>query len=145
MKSLKVNKPFVLTAIAFACYYSVELCAIGFATVFLRDEGVSKAGSGTIVAASCIIAALLQPALGRLCDKIPKLDWKRMSTVMALILLACFTGSLLTKGAVLVAFYFAVIIFPLCINPFLNESCFYYGRRGINVNFGVVRGLGSFA
>lgn len=139
------KRAFIFSAIAFASFYVIMLCAIGYATVFLRSAGASKAQSGTIVAIACIVAAVLQPVLGRVCDRLKKVDWKRLSLILSVLLLAAFVGVLLSDNIVLIVFFFAVIVLAYCINPFLNECSFYYERNGIHVNFGIVRGIGSLS
>ena len=145
MKIKTDKRAFLFCALAFASYYVIVLCAIGYATVFLRSAGVSEAGTGTIVATACIVAALLQPVLGRISDKVRGVDWKRLSIALGLLLLVSFVFVYFSKNALLVASFFAVIIFTNCTSPFLNESSFYYERNGRHVNFGIVRGAGSIS
>ncbi len=137
------KRAFIFAAIAFASFYVIMLCAIGYATVFLRAAGASKAGSGTIVAIACIVAAVLQTVLGRVCDRLKNVDWKRLSLVLSVLLLIVFLGVFFAENTLLIVLFFIAIILAYCINPFLNECSFYYERNGIHVNFGIVRGVGS--
>jgi len=127
-------------------YYMVICIVFCYAAYYLGEEGFSSWQTGLIVSVSCIAGALLQPASGRLADSDPKWFWKNqllLLTALALVIsvLRIFVSGLIWEGAA----YGLLIVLVLVMMPLVNSACFYYADRGISVDFGTARGIGSFA
>ena len=96
-------RAFLFCATAFASFFVIMLCAVGYATVFLRSAGENKAATGTIVAVACIVSALIQPVLGHVSDRLPSLNWRRVSFLLGFLLLAAFITVYFSGHILLVA------------------------------------------
>ena len=127
-------------------YYMVICIIFSYAAYYLRAEGFSSWQTGLIVSASCVAGALLQPVSGRLADSDPKWFWKNQlllftALALAISVLRIFVSGLLWEGAG----YGLLIVLVLVMMPLVNSACFYYADRGISVDFGTARGIGSFS
>ena len=128
--------------------YWASFCIIySFATVFLLDRGFSNSQIGVIIAAGNILGVVLQPVFASI------VDWSKTITLHKL------TGILAATMALLVLFlyvlpnlFFAVVLLFLMtdtllqvIQPLINSVSVYYVNKGINVDFGAARGIGSLS
>ena len=55
----------------------------GFISLYLQGRGLGTAGIGTATALFGILAALLQPMLGSLCDRSNRLTWRSMVLMLS--------------------------------------------------------------
>lgn len=127
-------------------YWTLFCAGGGFVTAYLVEIGVEAAAVGTMTALFCGASALLQPVLGRKADKGGKWEWNNQLFVLYGLVLLCNVGLLLQRNHLLSCILFGIII--LCMNcamPFVNGAGFYYENRGIPVNFGIARGMGSLS
>ncbi|MDD6579313.1 MAG: MFS transporter, partial [Lachnospiraceae bacterium] len=113
-------------------------------SLYLLEEGVSNLAIGFMSASFGVISAVLQPILGRICDRNAKYSWKNMSIICAAIFaIVCFL-MLFFSGP-----YFSIIAIGMMtlianlIMPFVNSALFYYKNAGEYINFGIARGTGS--
>lgn len=124
----------------------VEICMFGYAVYFLSENGVASYEIGILLGVSGLVAAIIQPLFGHIADKYEKVDFKRLLTWMGLIvvvlfvLLYYFNNNKLTIEIIFGLLY----IITNTMTPFVNESCFYYSNKGIDVNFGIARDLVHF-
>jgi PPP family 3-phenylpropionic acid transporter len=93
-----------------------------------------------------VVGAFLQPVSGRLADSDPKWSWKNQllllsALALAVSMLRIFMDGLIWEGAC----YILLFVLVLVMMPLVNSSCFYYKDRGISVDYGVVRGIGSIS
>ena len=127
-------------------YYMAICIVFSYAAYYLRAEGFSSWQTGLIVSVSCVIGALLQPVSGRLADVDPKWFWKTQllafsALALAISVLRIFVDGLIWEGVS----YGLLIVLILVMMPLVNSSCFYYTDRGISVDYGIARGIGSVA
>ena len=130
-----------------AIFYIIEVSVLGFTVYFLNQNGYTSSEIGILLAVFGIVAAIRQPLLGHIADKNSKVDFKVILTFSSLIVVVLFILLYyFDKNKIVIGIIFGMIfIFTSSMSPFVNESCFYYKRRGINVNFGIARGFGSFS
>ena len=125
-------------------FYAMNCTIISFSAYYLGKLGYKDKITGLVVALACFIGALLQVICGRVADKNPKWYWKNQLIIFAVVGLVLtsmllFINNLFVSGII----YGILILLILLIMPMTNTACFYYSSRGVPVNFGVVRGVGS--
>ena len=128
--------------------YWASFCIIySFATVFLLDRGFSNSQIGVIIAAGNILGVVLQPVFASI------VDWSKTITLHKLTgILAAIMALLVLFLYVLPNLFFAVVLLFLMtdtllqvIQPLINSVSVYYVNRGVNVDFGAARGIGSLS
>lgn len=128
--------------------YWASFCIIySFATVFLLDRGFSNSQIGVIIAAGNILGVVLQPVFASI------VDWSKTITLHKLTgILAAIMALLVLFLYVLPNLFFAVVLLFLMtdtllqvIQPLINSVSVYYVNKGINVDFGAARGIGSLS
>ena len=114
-----------------------------FAAPYLDNFGVSDNDVGIMIAVSCILAVLLQQIVGRMIDS-GKLNSNKFLMFSGVIQILASIGLLFTDSNVLRIILFGVLAcLTFVIMPVLNSFSFIYKNFGINVNYGVSRGIGS--
>jgi PPP family 3-phenylpropionic acid transporter len=127
-------------------YYMIICIVFSFAAYYLYLQGFTSRQTGLIISSSCVVGAFLQPVSGRLADSDPKWSWKNQllllsALALAVSMLRIFMDGLIWEGAC----YILLFVLVLVMMPLVNSSCFYYKDRGISVDYGVVRGVGSIS
>ena len=128
--------------------YWASFCIIySFATVFLLDRGFSNSQIGVVIAAGNILGVVLQPVFASI------VDWSKTITLHKLTgILAAIMALLVLFLYVLPNLFLAVVLLFLMtdtllqvIQPLINSVSVYYVNKGINVDFGAARGIGSLS
>jgi PPP family 3-phenylpropionic acid transporter len=127
-------------------YYITNCCIQGYAAVYLGAIGLSSTMIGLILALGNIVTTFGSPVLASFVDKF---HWSVNKVLMILGFLSGILSLMLVASAklpVLVAVLF-VILFGLLnmMMPLINALSFAFEEHGININFGVGRGIGSAA
>lgn len=126
----------------------MSFCIVfNYASIFLLSRGYSNSRIGIVIALAGLISALLQPLVAGLADRGGKLNLR------TLILLFC--GCMLLCAAVLLipglwflcnALFYGILLAALQIlTPLVNAIGMECINRGISVNFGLARGIGSIS
>ncbi|MBQ7069898.1 MAG: MFS transporter [Ruminococcus sp.] len=129
-----------------AAYYSMTCVLLSYIAYYLGSVGISDLSISILIGLSCAAGGVLQIAAGRIADRDPRWNWKR-------IMLLIGTGEIiLAVSRLLISYqgwqcfaYGLMIVFQLIMMPMVNLASFYYPAKGIPVNFGVARGIGSAA
>ena len=128
-----------------AIFWALYGTCWGFLAVILSYVGLNNTQSGIVLCLGLLASAVAQPALSSLVDRSDKLTSRKVS--IALMVATAVTGVLLwffqSSPAVFAVLYVILGISVITINPFLNSMCMELVRRGININFGLSRGIGS--
>lgn len=128
--------------------YWMGFCVImGFATVFLLYKDFEGQQIGVILAVSNICAALLQPVIASFADRSKYITLKTIISFLAfIVILLTILLVLIPVNKVIIALLFILIgTVVLTIQPLLNSLIFEYINRGIKINYGLARGLGSLS
>ena len=134
---------FLLTGV----FYIIQVSVLGFTVYYLSENGYTPFEVGALLTTFGIIAMIAQRLLGNFADENPKIDFKSILTLTGLICIVLFICMyFLNKNKLAVGLLFGTA-FTLtnCMSPFVNESCFYYTNKGINVDYGKARGIGSLS
>ena len=131
-----------------SAFYMMEDAVIGYSTYYLVSKGFSSSGVGIIIAVAALVASLLQPVLGDFTDRTEKFSLQQINSGLALVILLSSGLVWLTHGNIglVTALCFGINITIIFSGvPLVNALCMYYEARGIRINFGVARGIGSGA
>ncbi len=127
-------------------YYIILCVLMSYGALYLGKVGLRTGFIGIVIASANIIATLAQPMIARYIDQ--------HHTPLASILLGM---AMLCGGLSVVMFvigqlpYFVAIIFSLLsamaitMMPFINALTFVFEEKGVVLNFGLSRGIGSVA
>lgn len=126
-------------------YWSFFCPIIGFATVYLVSLGIDPMKIGLIMSLGNILSVILQPIVAGIADKSKKVSLKGITiaifilTVIPVIITMVFNPGRNTA----VVLYIISSVFAWTLSPLVNSFAVYYINRGIKVNFGMARALGS--
>lgn len=122
-------------------------CAVifGYSSVYLRAQGLKDSQIGLVLAMGTLINIISQPFMGSLADRARKLSLNRLIALFYLLAMA--VALVLAPGMVpmgVAAGLFVVLNFSLCISEtFTSSLAMEQVNRGINLNFGLARGIGA--
>lgn len=127
--------------------YFVGFCTVlGYAAVYLGSIGMSSSLIGIVLAVANILTSIGQPALGSYIDK-TNISMKRVLILMfgvcAILSAVLMITSKVTFVAAVVFVALATVLYTTM--PLINSLAFAFQKKGIDVKFGVARGIGSVA
>lgn len=135
--------------------YTVQQCAywaaaagvISFATAFLLEKGFPASHIGILLAAGNLLSCGAQPVLAGAADRIGGNVVKWFIVGLTAVSMACFFSlQLLPPSGWLYGLIYLLGVFSFdAMNPLLNAVSVSYNRIGLRINYGVGRGIGSFA
>lgn len=116
-----------------------------FATVFLLEQGFSGTRIGIIVALGNVLGVVLQPVVGSLADHSEHITVGRLIAVLSALMLAVLVMLRIVSGVLAVVAVLFILADALLqiLQPLVNSVSVYYMNRGIDLNFGIARGIGS--
>lgn len=128
--------------------YYLGYCAIfGYATVFLLSFGMNVAWIGIALAVATLSSGILMMNVASFADKHPQIPLKLIMFIDMFIGFLCFVGIFLFSGnvvALLVLFSIGAACYDMMQS--LNNSLYgRYSDAGYVINYGLARGIGSFA
>lgn len=141
MKDKKINIQYILLQ---GLYWMMFCPSAGFIAFYLQGNGFGNSMIGVITAVFCLVAVILQPMAGNLCDRIKILTWKRMIILLGLpYVLICIMMFIVKERWLIAVLFGSMYIIASIYLPMINTALFAYEREGIKLNFGVARGMGS--
>ena len=128
-------------------YFATFAAMMGYASVYLLHKGFSNSTIGIILSLCNILAVFMQPALATFADKNQKIEIRKIITTIVAIAIALSAILLVVPSNQAIIFILIVSIFSLMttIMPLMNTLAFVFEKYGIQVNYGLARGLGSVA
>ena len=138
---MKIN---VKCSFLMATYFALHCVVLSYVTYYLGSIGFSDLFISIVVGCAAMIGGFLQIAAGRIVDRIPKWNWKKVLLVLGSVELALALSRIFIDNSTWqwIA-YGLIIILQMIMLPMVNLSSFDYSSKGMKVNFGVVRGIGS--
>ncbi|WP_313467824.1 MFS transporter [Carnobacterium sp.] len=128
--------------------YWMCFCAIyGFASVFLLAKNFENQQIGVILALVNIFSVVLQPAVGFLVDQLSSLSLKKVISSIAIVNILFLIGLITVPDNPLIstALYIGVTSLTLTLQPLLNSLIFEHINEGLEINYGLTRGVGSLS
>lgn len=121
-------------------------CVIGsFAAVFLKYKGFTNTEVGLALSTGAIISIIIQPLIASFTDKTDKLTIRQVN--MLLMIMNFFLGFIMFFGNNLKPIVFLVFVIAssiqLSLTSLINALAVEYINKGVLLNFGLARGLGS--
>lgn len=116
-----------------------------FSSVYLLAKGFTNSQVGYVMAAGSGLSAVLQPMLGGFVDRSPKLILHKTILVLSLVMIVL-SGLLLGASNVFWAvalIYGLLVTFLQMITPLTYALGMFFMSRGVPINFGICRGIGS--
>ena len=128
-------------------YYGSFCALMGYASVYLLDKGFTSSIIGIVLALVSVLSVFTQPAVGSFVDRNQKISIRKIVCLFVAVAVLFSIGLLfLGKGSFLILIFFVgVATFMMTITPLLNSMAFVFEKYGIEINFGLARGLGSAA
>jgi len=124
----------------------MSFCIIfSFASVYLLSKGFKNSQIGIIIAIAGLISATLQPIVADFADKSKRIQLRYIIAAFS-VLMVCLATILLIPSLhyMLIAYVYGGLIAILQIlTPLINAAGMECINRGVPVNFGIARGMGS--
>ncbi|MBQ9341028.1 MAG: MFS transporter [Lachnospiraceae bacterium] len=128
-------------------FWSTFSCIFAYASMYLLDKGLSNTQIGYILSAGSILSAIAQPIVGGMADRSKKLILHK--------LLMAFSGIIIILSGLLLSFnkvfwmvfllYTLIIAFSQIMTPLTYSLAMFFVSKGVPIDFGVARGIGSLA
>ena len=127
-------------------YWASYCVILTFSSVYLLHQGFRNAEIGILISASGILSAVLQPVVSRAADNLRRMSLRQFAMVL-LVVQTVFSGLLrvLTAPATQTVLYGCLLILLQLVLPLCSALGMDCLNRGIPLNFGVARGIGSVA
>lgn len=128
--------------------YWASFCVIyGFATVFLLSKDFNSSQIGLIIALGNILGVIMQPVFASIADSSRTITLHRLTAILAgasalLLALLFITPNLLIAVG---ALFLLTDTLLQVVQPLINSVSVYYLNQGVQVDFGIARGIGSIS
>ena len=128
-------------------YWAAAAGVVSFATAFLLEKGFAAAQIGILLASGNLLSCGAQPLLAAWADRIGGNIIKWFIAVLTAVSMLCFASiELLPLSGLFYGLIYLLGVFAFdAMNPLLNAVSVSYNHSGYKINYGVGRGIGSFA
>ena len=128
-------------------YWASAAGLISFASAFLLEKGFTASQVGILLACGNLLSCAFQPLMADFADRMGGSVLKWLTLGLTSVCSLCFLAvHLLPMGRLCYGIvYLMGVFFFDAMNPLLNAVSVSYSRRGYSLNYGVARGIGSFA
>ena len=127
-----------------ATYYALNCVVLSYVAYYLESIGLTDLFISIVIGSACAAGGILQVITGRIADRSTRWNWRKLLLLFGICELILATSRVFIPVIRWQWFaYGLMIIFLLLMMPMVNLSSFYYTSRGIPVNFGIARGIGS--
>ena len=143
-----MNQKILNTKYAFiqGIYYIILCVLMSYGALYLGKVGLRTGLIGIVIASANILATLAQPVIARYIDA-------HHTSVASILMMMTFLSGLLSVVLLVIGQlpYLVAIIFALLsaiaitMMPFINALTFVFEEKGVVLNFGLSRGIGSVA
>ena len=144
---MNTKKLTVQYAMLQGCYW-ISFCAINsYATVFLLHIGLKSSQIGLVIALGNILGVILQPTFAAAADRAKKITLQQITAGLAIGIIALLIGMQCMTGFTvgITAIYLLINALLQVMQPLISSISMYYVNRGVYVDFGIGRGVGSAA
>ena len=137
----------VMYALVQMTYWSLFAAFSGYQTALLLGRGFSSGQAGVFTAIRCLAGIFAQPLLGGWADRHPEVSLNRLLNLCLSAALAVNVLFYRTRpGFAGTALIFVVLgVLELNAYPLLDSMAVQFINVGLDVNYSLGRGLGSFA
>lgn len=126
-------------------FWLISCSLNGFVAIYLKNKGLDNTLIGIVTGASCILITFISPMVSRFVENhenvtIPKMMDGLLLVSSALFLVISFVN---VPSILLIIIYISNLTLFLTAVPLLSTIAMNYNARGMDVNFGLSRGMGS--
>ncbi len=128
--------------------YWISQCAIGsFAAVFLRSKDFDNTQIGIVLSLASILAIILQLSVASFADKTKKIPLRYIviALMFVVITLALILYIVPDLFLLIACIYVLIIAMQSTLNTLFNSLAVEYMNKGIFLNYGLARGMGSIS
>lgn len=128
-------------------YWPVYCASMSFASVFLLSRDFSNSEIGIVLALANILAVFLQPAIASFADTTTKISLKNLTGLLA-VAAAVLAGILFFTPHIPILVSIVMVLeltILLTLQPLANALGMHMINKGIPLNFGLGRGIGSLS
>lgn len=128
-------------------YWAAAAGVVSFATAFLLEKGFAASHIGILLASGNLLSCASQPVLADIADRIGGNIVRWFIAGLTAVSIFCFASlQLLPFPETVYGLIYLLGVFAFdAMNPLLNAVSVSYNRIGYKINYGVGRGIGSFA
>lgn len=129
-------------------YYNMSYASIiGFAAVFLLSRDFTNTQIGITLAVANTLSFLFQPVVAAFADKSKTTPLKNIVVILLIVLLILAVILYVMPNIVLpvAILYILLVCFQYLPGPLITSMAMEHNDTGTAVNFGLARGIGSFA
>ena len=128
-------------------YFAAAAGILSFASAFLLEKGFKASHIGILLASGNLLAVVSQPFLADRADRVGGNILKWFMAALTAVSGCCFASLLfLPLSGWGYGLVYLLGVFSLdAMSPMLNAISVSYNRSGCRINYGVGRGIGSFA
>ena len=126
--------------------HNIAQCTInGYATIFLKFKGFSNTEVGIAIALSAIISIIIQPAIASFADRTSKFSLRQIALLLIGINISLGFIMLFGRDIKVVIFltYVPVTALQSVLSAITNSLAAEFINKGVALNFGLGRGIGS--
>jgi len=128
-----------------AIYWCSHVSIMNFMTLFLQSRGCTNAEIGIIITIASLLSIPIQSWIGNLSDRNTKITPHKLVLALAAaaMTVVAFIWLAPVDRLVICICYVLLLCIIYTIQPFITAMGFTYINHGLDVNFGLARGLGS--
>lgn len=126
----------------------LSMCSFySFAAVFLKSKNFDNVQIGFVLALAAVISIILQPFIAAFADKTKTISLRHIVISLMFIVLALAILLLMNPDSFLIVgiTYILINAIQFTLNPLFNSLALEYMNKGIPINYGLARGLGSIS
>ncbi len=129
----------------FATYWMAYCVIASFSSVYLLANGYSNTEIGLLIAIGNLVSVVIQPVAANLADRSAKTNVFEIAALMTVLILLSQGMLLLVHGRSLILFSAYLIMFAVhaAMQPLLNSVNQTMLQRGVTVDYGCCRAMGS--
>ncbi len=126
-------------------YWSIYCASGSFISVFLLSKHFTNSNIGIILAVANIISVFLQPAIATFADTTKQITLKNLSALLSFIGALAAAAVIISSGQKVLLSIFLVLELTILytLQPLTNSLGMRLINKGVPLNFGLARGIGS--
>lgn len=128
-------------------YYGAFCAMTGYASVYLLDKQFNNSIIGVVLALSNVLAVVFQPILASFVDKYKKIELRNIISIIVMIIIVASIILYIFPMNEIIILILTICMFSMIttIMPLMNSLAFVFEKYGVQINYGISRGLGSVA
>lgn len=127
-------------------YFSMFASMIAFVSVYLLHKGFDNTTIGTVLSMMSLLTIGIQTLLANYIDKNKEVQLQDVISILSLgVVIGSIVLYFMPIDLAILILTTLLLAIGQALLTFVNSLAFIYGKFGIHINYGVARGMGSFA